>query len=107
MSELKAFANGVTNVTQMNKIVFTICCWLQQFSTLYGTYFPLSILFKMSSAICLNLDQSKILSSGNGLKHFQTPISCYSNDDEHLEQDRKLCGKRRKCFEQTFSPHYS
>ena len=24
--------------------------------------------FKMSSAICFNLDQSKILSSGNGLK---------------------------------------
>ena len=24
--------------------------------------------FKMSSAICYNLDQSKILSSGNGLK---------------------------------------
>ena len=25
--------------------------------------------FKMSGAICLNLDQSKMLSSGNGLKH--------------------------------------
>ena len=35
------------------------------FSTLYGTYFSK---FKMSSAISFNLDQSKILSSGNGLK---------------------------------------
>ena len=28
--------------------------------------------FKMSSAICFNLDQSKILSSGNGLSLYQT-----------------------------------
>ena len=27
--------------------------------------------FKMSSAICFNLDQSKILSSGNGLNNKQ------------------------------------
>ena len=32
-----------------------------EISPLYGTYFS----FKMSSAICFNLDQSKILSSGN------------------------------------------
>ena len=38
------------------------------FSTFYGTYFPFQMHFKMSSAICLNLDQSKILSSGNGLR---------------------------------------
>ena len=37
------------------------------FSTLYGTYFPFQIHFEMSSAICFNLDQSKILLSGNGL----------------------------------------
>ena len=37
------------------------------FSTLYDTYFPFEIHFNMSSAICFNLDQSKILSSGNGL----------------------------------------
>ena len=33
----------------------------------YGTYFSFEMHFKMSSAICFNLDQSKILSSGNGL----------------------------------------
>ena len=35
-------------------------------STLYGTYFSFLIHFKMS-AVCLNLDQSKILLSSNGL----------------------------------------
>ena len=37
------------------------------FSTLYGTYFPFWMHFKMLSAICFNLDQSKILLSVNGL----------------------------------------
>ena len=37
------------------------------FSTLYGTYFTFEMHFKMSYAICFNLDRSKILSSGNGL----------------------------------------
>ena len=37
------------------------------FSTLYGTYFPFEMHFKMSSAICYNLGKSKILLSGNGL----------------------------------------
>ena len=36
-------------------------------STLYGTHFPLQMHIKMPSAICFNLDQSKILSSGNRL----------------------------------------
>ena len=31
--------------------------------------------FKMSSAICFNLDQSKILSSGNGLKNVSSDIA--------------------------------
>ena len=38
------------------------------FSTLYGTYFSFEMHFKMSSSICFNLDQRKILSSGHGLK---------------------------------------
>ena len=37
------------------------------FSTLYGTYFSFQMHFKVSSAICFNLDQSKILLSCNGL----------------------------------------
>ena len=49
------------------------------FSTLYDTYFSFQVNFKISSAICLGLDQSKILSSGNGLMHkvsFQVSL-CY------------------------------
>ena len=38
------------------------------FSTLYSTYFSFQMQFKMSSAICFNLDEFKILSSGYGLK---------------------------------------
>ena len=38
------------------------------FSTLYDTYFSFQMHFKISSAICFNLEQSKILLSGNGLK---------------------------------------
>ena len=38
------------------------------FSTLHGIYFALQMHFKMSPAICFNLDQPKILSSVNGLK---------------------------------------
>ena len=45
--------------TACNKPFLTMC------STLYGTYFSFQMDFKMSSAICFNLDQSKILSSGN------------------------------------------
>ena len=37
------------------------------FSTLYGTFFPFWMHFKMLSAIYFNLGQSRILSSGNGL----------------------------------------
>ena len=44
------------------------------FSTLYGSYFPIQMHFKMSSAICFNLDQSKILSSENGLSEKIDPL---------------------------------
>ena len=36
------------------------------FSPLFGTYFSLKMDFQIS-AICFNLDESKVLSSGNGL----------------------------------------
>ena len=46
--------------------------FLIMFSSIYyGTYFSLQIHFKRSSAICFNLDQSKILSSGNGLIKYE------------------------------------
>ena len=37
------------------------------FSTVYDTSFSFQMHFEMSSVICFNLNQSKILSSGNGL----------------------------------------
>ena len=40
------------------------------FSTLHGTCFSFSMHFKMLSAVCFNLDQFKILSSGKVLIHF-------------------------------------
>ena len=42
------------------------------FSALYGTYFQFQMHFEMSSAICFNLDQSKILLCGNELTHSYT-----------------------------------
>ena len=55
------------------------------FSTLYGTYFSFQKYFKMSYAIRFNLDQCKILSSGNGLsdqhraKLWGKPIVSWTN----------------------------
>ena len=85
---------------------------LTMFSTLHGTYFLFQMHFKMSFAISFNLDQSKILSSGNGLKsslftrksnyvhdlrlahsHTMTPF-----DASGKEGFWKHCGKRRNCF---------
>ena len=45
--------------------------FLTMFSTLYGTYFSFQMHFKLLSAICFNLYQFKILSSGNELTHYQ------------------------------------
>ena len=55
------------------------------FSTLYGTYFLFLIHFKMSYAICFNLDQSKILLSGNGLKVLLSTFFPL-----HKKSDRKM-----------------
>ena len=41
--------------------------FLTLFSALYGTYFSFQMHYKMSSAICFNLDQSETLSSVNWL----------------------------------------
>ena len=50
------------------------------FSTLHGTYFPIKMHFKMS-AISLNLDQAKILSSDNQLRRERvTSKQSYIND---------------------------
>ena len=42
----------------------------KMFSNLYGTYLSFEMHFKMLSAFCFTLNQSKILSSGNGLVLF-------------------------------------
>ena len=47
------------------------------FYPIYGTYFPCYTHFEMSSAICFSLDQSKKLSSGNGLTGFQKSFQSY------------------------------
>ena len=69
--------------------------------------------FTLSSAICLDLDQSKILSAGNGLTLSQTTIFFFPlfktesvteynfRFDENCkvpQTGRKHCGKRRNCF---------
>ena len=55
----------------------------------------------MSSAICFNLDQSKILSSGNGLTHSHTMIPF---DAPEKQAFWKHCGKRRNCSKRAISP---
>ena len=66
------------------------------FPTVFTTRLENFLLFssnlKLSSADCFNLDLSKILSSGNGLK---TEIL--------FGMGRKHCGKRKKCWLPAFS----
>ena len=94
----------------------------------FYSYFPFEMHFKTSSAICFNLDQSKILSSGNGLiihaswvtigvdtsknKFDLFPFQCSQFDSiPHSHNDigknkfwKMICGKRRcwKSFQQFF-----
>ena len=66
--------------------------------------------FKMSSAICFNLDQPKFLSSGNGLtlnqtiqsqnwpnqQHFQKTVNMVSIMESVYQIGRKHCDNWRK-----------
>ena len=63
------YKQGNEQLTDKQKGQKLISPFFKMLSTLYGTFFPFYMHFKMSSAICFNLDQSKILSSGNGLTH--------------------------------------
>ena len=65
---LKIYSCGKYCEKRRNCLLQGIPYFLTIFSTLYGIYFSFQMHFKMSSAICLNLDQSKILSSGSGLR---------------------------------------
>ena len=65
---LKIYSCGKHCEKRKNCLLQAIFPFLTMFSTLYGTYFPFKMHFKMSSVICFHLDQSKILLSGNRLK---------------------------------------
>ena len=72
--------------------------------------------FKMLSAISFNLDQSKILSSGNGLTNkailgllngfgiCRLQIFCFSNDEIILENSRQK--RENACHQHFFSPQF-
>ena len=63
---LKIYSCGKHGGKRRNCLEQAISPFLTMFSTPSGTYFLFQMLFKMLSAICLNLDESKILSYGNG-----------------------------------------
>ena len=67
LDALKIYSCGKHCEKRRNCLEQAISPFLTMFSTLYGTYFSFGIHFKMLFAICFNLDQSKILPSGNGL----------------------------------------
>ena len=69
LDALKMYSCGKHCEKRRNCLVQAISPFLSMFFTLYGSSFSFGIHFKLSSAICFNLDQSKILSSGNGLTH--------------------------------------
>ena len=64
---LKIYSCGKHGEKRRNCLEQAISPFLTMFSTLYDTYFSFKMHLKMSIAICFNLDQSKILSSGNEL----------------------------------------
>ena len=60
---LKIYICGKHCEKRRNGLLQAISPFLTMFSTLHGTYFSFLIHFKMLSAICFNLDKSKILFS--------------------------------------------
>ena len=94
--------------------------FLTVFSTLYNTYFSFQMHFKMSSAICFNLDQSKTLSSANRLTLYQnekildwSKLKAFADNKIKFNATEKLkfllervenTGKRKKCWLPAFSP---
>ena len=65
----KIYSRGKHCEKRRNCLLQAISAFLTMFPTLYCTYFPFKMQFKMSSAICLNLDQSKTLSSAEELSN--------------------------------------
>ena len=64
---LKIYSCGKQCEKRRNCLKQAISPFLTMFSTLYGAQFLFKIHFKVLSAICFSLDQSKILSHGNWL----------------------------------------
>ena len=69
---LKIYSCGKHFEKRRNSLKQAIAHFLSMFSTLSDAYFKFQMRFKMSSAIRFYLDQSKILSSGNGLTLYHT-----------------------------------
>ena len=63
------------------------------FSSLYCAYFPFSRHFKILSAICFNLDQSKILSSFSELNTKEQNLRLFKFCE-------RICGRQIKCTSQ-------
>ena len=64
MKNFRCYQNIVKNIVRKEDTACykQISPFLTMFSTLYGTYSSLKMHFKMSSAICLTMSQSKFLS---------------------------------------------
>ena len=69
------------------------------FSTLHKTNFKLSFTFILSSANAFNLDQSKILSFGNGLNQYHTIPTLMTLGEKPFE---KIVGKGENAGSQHF-----
>ena len=67
---LNIYSCGKHCEKRKNCLKQAISPFLTMLSALYVTFFPFYMHFKISSAICFYLDQSKILSSGKGLNPF-------------------------------------
>ena len=108
--ELKIYSCGKHCVKRRNCLLQAISPFLTMFSILYGTYFSFEMHFKMLSAICFNLDHSKILLSGNGLNpillfatmhllaHCRARSACRYMQSDLTMHSLLLCQQNSICF---------
>ena len=87
---LKIYSCGKHCEKRRNCLKQAISPILTMLSTLFSTYFPIQMHLKVSSAICFNLDQSKILSSGNGLTENKilatSKLKAFSDNNANMAQ---------------------
>ena len=91
---LKIFSCGKHCEKRRNCLEQAISLFLTMFSILYGAHFSFEIYFEMSSAICFNLDQSEILSSGNGLNLFLGCVTEQQTSQPKPSTDKNQGNKR-------------